>query len=129
YVFFTDKCGRIGFVDVDLVLGKGVRNLYAQRTVGGEFRLLGDDGGHLVGSQFNGSGQIDNLVPQSSIINRAGGDWYKLEREWASALRDNKIVKFKIKLNYSQGSLRPDSFVVEYFIDNIFYYETIENYK
>lgn len=32
-----------------------------------------DDGGHLIGAQFKGPKDIDNLVPRNSQINRSGG--------------------------------------------------------
>lgn len=59
--------------------------------MGGDERIRGeyperDDGGHLIGSQFKGSGGIDNLVPMNSQINEAGGSWHELEKEWAEAL-------------------------------------------
>lgn len=41
-------------------------------------RLPDDDGGHLIGSQFHGPGDIDNLVAQNSQINRSGGEWYNI---------------------------------------------------
>ncbi|WP_326497900.1 DNA/RNA non-specific endonuclease, partial [Clostridium sp. ZS2-4] len=41
-----------------------------------------------MGSQFHGSGDIDNLVAQNSQINRSGGEWYKMETEWADALKE-----------------------------------------
>ena len=42
------------------------RNPYAQRVAGRESRLSGDDGGHLIAAIFEGSGDIDNLVPMRS---------------------------------------------------------------
>lgn len=38
-----------------------------------EDRLPDDDGGYLIGTQFHGSGDIDNLVAQNKQINRSGG--------------------------------------------------------
>lgn len=105
----------------------GGRNEYAQRTVGGADRLPTDDGGHLIGTQFKGSGQIDNLVPQNSGINRSGGEWYKMEQEWANALKEGSTVKVNITPNYPSSSLRPDSFKVEYFIDGERFIKTIVN--
>ena len=57
------------------------------------------------------------LVPQSSTLNRSGGDWYAMESEWASALRENKSVQVHITPNYTGSSARPDSFTVNYWID------------
>ncbi|WP_373560748.1 DNA/RNA non-specific endonuclease [Bacillus sp. es.036] len=73
YKYTTDDLGRIITVDApELVLKKANRNKYAQANVGGIDRLPDDDGGHLIGAQFNGPPDIDNLVPQNSQINRRG---------------------------------------------------------
>lgn len=37
--------------------------MHTQRTVGGKDRKPDDDGGHLIGAQFKGQKDIDNLVP------------------------------------------------------------------
>ncbi len=91
--------------------------MYAQRTVGGDYRLPDDDGGHLIGSQFLGSGKIDNLVPMNSQINRAGGKWYNMETEWANALKQGKDVQVKIQSIYEPNNLRPVSFKIKYTIE------------
>jgi len=90
-----------------------VRNPYAQRTVGGVDRLPTDDGGHLIGNQFGGSGNIDNLVPQSSAINRSGGQWYRMEQDWAAALRAGDSVNVTINPIYRGTSMRPVGFDIQ----------------
>ncbi|GAF65112.1 hypothetical protein BTS2_2010 [Bacillus sp. TS-2] len=123
YVYTTDNLGRIISVDAsDLVLKKANRNKYAQANVGGKNRIPDDDGGHLIGAQFNGPPDIDILVPQNSQINRRGGAWYEMETEWAKALKEvpPKKVSVKIEPIYSNNSMRPDSFMVEYEIKGQF---------
>ena len=127
YKYTTDDVGRISNAKGELNLGEGTRNPYAQRTVGGADRMPTDDGGHLIGKQFNGSGQIDNLVPQNSGINRSGGEWYKMEQNWAGALKDGSSVKVDISPNYSGGSIRPDNFKVNYWIDGEKFTKLINN--
>ncbi len=85
----------------------------------GEDRLIDDDGGHLIGSQFNGPGDIDNLVAQNSQINRSGGEWYSMEQIWSNALKETppRRVSVKISPKYTGASLRPDKFEVIYEID------------
>ncbi|WP_407701308.1 DNA/RNA non-specific endonuclease [Virgibacillus dakarensis] len=120
YKYRTDELGRIVDVNADnLILKEAKRNKRMQRVVGRQDRLPDDDGGHLIGSQFHGSGDIDNLVAQNSQINRSGGEWYKMETEWANALKEipPKKVFVKIKPIYSGHSLRPDSFKVVYEIE------------
>ncbi|WP_237071870.1 DNA/RNA non-specific endonuclease [Priestia flexa] len=123
YKYTTDELGRIVNVDApELVLKKANRNKYAQANVGGRDRLPDDDGGLLIGAQFNGPPDIDNLVPQNSQINRRGGVWYEMETEWANALKEvpPKKVSVSIEPIYSNNSMRPDSFMVEYEIEGQF---------
>ncbi|GGJ94769.1 hypothetical protein GCM10007063_16620 [Lentibacillus kapialis] len=123
YSYETDEFGRIDDVEAELQIGSGSRNQYAQSNVGEPDRIRGnypdrDDGGHLIANQFNGSGDIDNLVAMNSQINQSGGKWHQLEQEWASALEKNENVKVKIKPQYTSNSTRPERFIVEYSIDN-----------
>lgn len=116
YQYTTDELGRIVEVEADnLILNEADRNLGMQRAAGREDRLPEDDGGHLIGSQFHGSGDIDNLVAQNSQINRSGGQWYKMETEWANALKERPPRKVFVKIEpiYVGNSLRPNSFEIE----------------
>ena len=127
YRYSTDEFGRISKVEVDeLVLKKGTRNSYSQRVAGREDRVVEadtveglDDGGHLIGTQFNGSGDLDNLVSMNRDINRSGGAWFNMEKEWAKALKETppKKVTVNIEPIYSGKSLRPDRFKVMYEIE------------
>lgn len=127
YRYSTDEFGRISKVEVDeLVLKKGARNSYSQRVAGREDRVVEadtveglDDGGHLIATQFNGSGDLDNLVAMNRDINRSGGEWFNMEKEWANALKETppKKVTVNIEPIYLGKSLRPDSFKVKYQIE------------
>ena len=127
YRYSTDEFGRISKVEVDeLVLKKGTRNAYSQRVAGREDRVVEadivqglDDGGHLIGTQFNGSGDLDNLVAMNRDINRSGGEWFNMEKDWAKALKETppKKVTVNIEPIYSGKSLRPDRFKVMYEIE------------
>ncbi|WOD65684.1 T7SS effector LXG polymorphic toxin (plasmid) [Niallia taxi] len=131
YKYTTDEIGRIVDVNAaELILGKGKRNTAMQVAVGREDRLFDDDGGHLIGTQFRGSGDIDNLLAQNKHINRSGGEWYKMETEWANALKEipPKKVSVKIKPVFVETSLRPDSYKVTYEIEGKgIFRKTIEN--
>ncbi|MGG1844056.1 DNA/RNA non-specific endonuclease [Brevibacillus agri] len=131
YTYRTDSLGRIIDCEGTLVLGKGERSVYAQKTVGkGQGRLPDDDGGHLIGAQFKGPKDIDNLVPQNSQINRSGGVWYQMETEWANALNEVPPRKVTVKIEpiYSGSSMRPDAFEVVYKIEGKGTFEkTIKN--
>ena len=119
YKYKTNEVGVITEVEGTLKLGEGNRNLYAQRIAGGDYRLPDDDGGHLIASQFLGSGELDNLVPMNSQINRSGGKWYNMEQDWASALKEGKEVRVKIEPVYGGDNLRPISFEIEYTIEGM----------
>ncbi|MEB9402473.1 DNA/RNA non-specific endonuclease [Bacillus cereus] len=131
YKYTTDELGRIVDVNAEeLILQKGTRNLGMQVAAGQEDRLFDDDGGHLIGTQFRGSGDIDNLLAQNRQINRSGGEWYKMETEWANALKEipPKKVSVKIKPVFVGTSLRPDSYKVVYEIEGKgIFKKTIEN--
>lgn len=51
---------------------KGISN-YAQKVAESEDRLHDDEGGHLIASIFKGSGDLDNLVPMNSNLNKGDG--------------------------------------------------------
>ncbi|UTY67007.1 T7SS effector LXG polymorphic toxin [Bacillus velezensis] len=130
YTYTTDNYGRITSVKADLQLGEAKRNQYAQSKAGKLDRLTDDDGGHLIATQFKGSGQFDNIVPMNSQINRSGGRWYEMEQEWAKALKEEppQKVNVNIKAIYKGDSLRPDKFIVKYSIgDADFEKVTIKN--
>ena len=98
---------------------KGVakRNKKAQVEVGkGEGRRDGteglgkNDGGHLIASIFMGSGDIDNLVPMNSNLNR--GRWKTMENSWARALEKDKNAKIEVNIiaDYGEDTQRPTAF-------------------
>ena len=102
------------------------RNVYAQKVVGREDRKKGDEGGHLIASIFDGSGNLDNLVPMRRNLNR--GDWRSMENTWKSALKKGQKVQVEIKINYSGASQRPISFDVRYKIGkNVWKTEKFKN--
>ncbi|MCI8630518.1 MAG: DNA/RNA non-specific endonuclease, partial [Firmicutes bacterium] len=129
YTYITDSQRRITSAEGTLKLQKGTRNLYSQKTVGGTDRLNIDDGGHLFGTQFNGSGEIDNLLPQNKYVNRSGGEWYNMEKKWAKALEEGKKVEVKIDIVYNNNSIRPSDYLVSYKIDGVEYFKNIENFN
>lgn len=104
------------------MLKKGTRNAHSQRVAGREDRIVEDtangldDGGHLIGTQFNGSGDLDNLVAMNRDVNRSGGAWFEMEQQWAKAFKEvpPKKVTIDIQPMYSGKSLRPDRFEIMY---------------
>ncbi|WP_196603020.1 DNA/RNA non-specific endonuclease [Pectinatus frisingensis] len=85
------------------------------------------DDGHLIASIFKGSGDIDNLVPMNSTLNRS--KYKSLENTWKKALADGKEVKVKIEPIYEGNSSRPSQFGVNYFINGGKFSAELTNYK
>ena len=67
----------------------------------------------MIATIFNGDGNLANLVPMNSNLNR--GAWEAMERDWADQLSRNYKVDVSISVVYPDGntSLRPESFVIE----------------
>ncbi len=117
YLYITDNHGRITRYAGNLRLEDGVRNRIAQQSVGGAYRLSGDDGGHLIGRIFGGSGDIDNLVPMKGTLNR--GEYKRLENLWKDALTHGNEVIVDGTCIYNGESTRPVKFIINYTIDGI----------
>jgi len=113
-IFKTDSLGRTESVESSLAWSKNDRNTY-QQCKAGKCGVVGDEGGHLIVSIFNGPGEKLNLVPMDGNLNK--GAWKKMENTWANALKDGKKVDVKIEPSYSGSNVRPDSFSVTYQID------------
>lgn len=97
-----DRDGRLPIKDSIEDIGKGDQK-------------EGDDRGHLIGDQFDGSNGLENMVPQDANINR--NDFKNFENELAKEVKDGKDVKVKIEPIYDGDSRRPDAIVVTYSIN------------
>ena len=75
-------------------LPKPGRDLKAQSAVS---KGTGFDAGHLIGHQFGGPEIPGNLSLQNPTMNQGGGNWYKMESQWANDLRDNNRVAVVVK--------------------------------
>ena len=106
YEYRVNGNNQVIYAGGDLKLEHGERNLYAQRIAGGEFRRESDDGGHLIGTRFGGSGELKNLVPEDSHVNRSA--FKSIENQWANDLIEGKEVHVDIEPIYHGDSERPD---------------------
>lgn len=97
-----DRDGRLPIKDSIEDIGKGDQK-------------EGDDRGHLIGDQFDGSNGLENMVPQDANVNR--NDFKNFENELAKEVKDGKDVKVKIEPIYDGDSRRPDAIVVTYSIN------------
>lgn len=75
----------------------------------------GDDRGHLIGDQFDGSNGLENMIPQDANINR--NDFKNFENELAKEVKNGKEVYVKVEPIYDGDSRRPVAIVVTYSID------------
>lgn len=118
YTYTTDELARPISGGGKLRLESGIRDQAAQLNAGGVDRLLGDQGGHLIGRQFGGSGTGENLVAMSSNLNQ--GVFARLETKWRQLLETGHEVIVNVKPAYSGLSLRPYQVVVEETLDGVF---------
>ncbi|MBC6300818.1 DNA/RNA non-specific endonuclease [Listeria booriae] len=130
YKYQTDNLGRINDANGELSLNMGTRNTKHQLQAGGEDRVKapstqGDHGGHLIGTQFNGSPLIDNIVAMNGNVNVSA---YKtIENSWKKALVEGKSVHVNIKPIYIGESKRPMRFDLKYTIDGKKYVRRLPN--
>ncbi|KGR82261.1 hypothetical protein CD32_23600 [Lysinibacillus odysseyi 34hs-1 = NBRC 100172] len=117
YFYETDNLGGISKFETDsLQLTKREERLSHSRNTPGKIKGK-DHAGHLVGDRFGGLPKIDNLVSQLSDVNLK--QYKKIEDKWAAALKETppKKVTVDVEIIYSGKDMRPDKFIVNYFID------------
>lgn len=118
YKYKTDDQGRITSAEGTLRMKDRDGRLPIRDSIediGKGDQKEGDDRGHLIGDQFDGSNGLENMVPQDANINR--NDFKNFENELAKEVKDGKDVKVKIEPIYDGDSRRPDAIVVTYSID------------
>lgn len=123
YVYATDEFGRTTQVEGTLALRPGERS--PLQTEVGHTGLEDDEGGHLIGTRFDGPTDAFNLVPQNANLNR--GEWKAMENSWADALEKGSDVKATIMPIYTDDSTRPSAFEVVTEIDGELIYRHFEN--
>lgn len=117
YKYETDSNGRIISAEGKLQVKdhEGCREMDPRHTVDkGNYKET-DDRGHLIADMFNGSGGLENVVPMDANLNR--GDYVKLEKSLAEAVKDGADVRLKVEPKYEGDSARPSEFKVSYTID------------
>ena len=118
YTYQTDEVGRVVSAEGKLQVKdhNGRNEMPDTRDVVAHGKMLdSDDRGHLIADRFNGSGELENLVPMEGKLNK--GDYAKLEGTLADAVKDGADVRMKVEPVYSGDSNRPDEFRVSYTID------------
>lgn len=118
YKYETDEKGRIVSAEGTLHLKNREGRLPIRDSIddiGKGDQMEGDDRGHLIGDQFDGSNGLENMIPQDAGINR--NDYKNFENELANAVREGKEVNVKNEPIYEGDSHRPVATVVTYSID------------
>ena len=118
YKYKTDEKGRIVSAEGTLHLKDREGRLPIRDSledIGKGDQHKGDDRGHLIGDQFDGSNGLENMIPQDAEINR--NDFKNFEMELADAVREGKMVQVKIEPIYDGDSRRPIAIAVAYNID------------
>lgn len=118
YTYQTDDMGRVISAEGKLQVKdhKGRNEMPDTRDVVAHGKMAdSDDRGHLIADRFNGSGELENLVPMEGRLNK--GAYAELEGTLADAVKDGADVRLKVEPIYSADSNRPDEFIVTYTID------------
>ena len=130
YKYETDDQGRIVSAEGKLQLKnhEGYKTIPQSTTlseIGKGDEKATDDRGHPIGDRFNGRGDIGNLVPQDSTLNR--GEYNRFEDSLAKEVAKGNEVYMKVEMDYPGKSYRPDSFIVSYSINGEEFVKTFYN--
>ncbi|MBQ8692458.1 MAG: DNA/RNA non-specific endonuclease [Synergistaceae bacterium] len=118
YKYETDDKGRITSVEGKLHLKDREGRLPIRDSIediGKGDQREGDDRGHLIGDQFDGSNGLENMIPQDAEVNR--NDFRNFENQLAEEVKSGKSVSVKIEPIYEGDSHRPSDIVVTYNIN------------
>ncbi|WP_062567643.1 DNA/RNA non-specific endonuclease [Pseudoalteromonas arabiensis] len=85
-----------------------------QSSYGGDDPMY--DGGHLIGTLFQGPAEKINLVPQLKGQNRYG-EWREMEKEWAKELDKDNEVEVEISVTYDGDNTSPKTLFATYMVD------------
>lgn len=118
YKYTTDNQGRIVSAEGTLRMKEREGRLPIKDSIediGKGDQKEGDDRGHLIGDQFDGSNGLENMIPQDASINR--NDYKNFENELAKEVKDGKEVTVNVEPVYDGDSKRPIAVIVTYSID------------
>lgn len=120
YHYTTDDQGRIVSAEGKLHLKNREERLPIKDTIediGKGDQKPGDDRGHLIGDQFDGSNGLENMIPQNADINR--NNFRSFENELAKEVKAGNDVYYKVEPVYEGDSKRPSAIVVSYSINGV----------
>ena len=108
YTYESSESGKKAYGSLE-VSDEGVRDAQAQRSAGGADRKADDDGGHLIGTRFNGAPDSRNLDAQNANLNR--GSYNHREKSWQDSINNGDKVYVNVETPRSNGSERPDAYM------------------
>lgn len=118
YVYQTDNMGRVSSVGGLLRMKDRNDRLTIKDSItdiGKGDQKEGDDRGHLIGDQFDGSNGLENMIPEDPVVNRV--DFKNFENDLAKQVKDGKEVIVNIDIVYEGDSRRPTDIVVTYSVN------------
>lgn len=118
YKYKTDDEGRIVSAEGKLHIKDREGRLVIRDSIediGKGDQKEGDDRGHLIGDQFDGSNGLENMIPQDANINR--NDFKNFENVLAKEVKEGKEVNVKIEPLYEGTIRRPSDIVVTYTVN------------
>lgn len=115
YTYKTDEQGRIVHAEA-LPLKEKPRDDRIPHNSQSPEKVNGDDAGHIIGDQFGGSPDIDNIISQEAGLNR--GEYKKLEGYLRKQLQAGNKVESLYDIEYEGDSRRPSEISVKYRINN-----------
>lgn len=117
YEYKTDEFGRTISAEGTLRIRDEdhKRNMDSDEAVYKGEKEAGFEKGHLIGYQFGGSGGMENLSIMAGEVNH--GDFYKLEKMLADAVKDGADVKLKVEPVYEGNTNKPSEYKVTHSIN------------
>mgnify|MGYP005786211233 FL=1 len=118
YTYKTDELGRIISAEGILHLKEHLGRLLIKDSLSDIAKgdqKEGDQRGHIIGDQFDGSNGLENMIAQDAGINMK--DYKNFENELAREVKEGKNVEVQIEPEYEGNSGRPDRIIVTYTID------------
>lgn len=112
YTYKTDELGRIISAeehDGRLTIKDSLSD------IGKGDQREGDQRGHIIGDQFDGSNGLENMIAQDAGVNIK--DYKNFENELAREVKEGKKVEVQIEPEYEGNSGRPDRIIVTYTIE------------
>ena len=122
YSYKTDGQGRIIHAEAHPLKEKLREDRLPHNSQSPE-KIEGDDAGHIIGDQFGGSSDVDNIVSQEAGLNR--GEYKKLETYLRNQIKEGNKVECLYDLKYEENSRRPSEMSISYRINDGDWYEQV----